>query len=543
MCSDSGAVGSSEVRSSARTPSATLISSRAYIRLWPAVLITVLQLVLIFAPAFISPGGVAHFLGAISGPVVGVLLLTFWWLFASRLRWRGRIIGLLLFIGTSLAVHVLVHPTMKPMTFFYVLPTMTTAVVATLVVTQPLSWPARRRFALLALVITGTAWTTLRVRGLSGGMQPEFAWRWAATAEQRLLSDIAERSSLEAKRLKVAERSAPGDWPGFRGPSRDGRVFGVSFPTKWDQQPPRELWRRRVGPGWSSFAVIDDLVFTQEQRGRYEAVVCYDAETGREHWSNLVAARFWEVSSGPGPRATPTFYKGRLYTLGATGVLQCLDPANGQSIWKRELAAEAGAKTPMWGFASSPLVVDELVIVFAGAARGRSVVAYDRSSGKLIWATGDGTHSYSSAHLARLGGIDQVLMWTEVGLRSYGVENGRLFWRHDVNGQGQMSILQPTVVEDTVILGAGYGPGSRRLEVRSQDGNWSVRELWTSTRFKPYFNDVVYHDGHCYGFHGRIFCCIDAETGELRWRGGPLRKWASTSGSGCTPAVGAQRDG
>jgi outer membrane protein assembly factor BamB len=174
----------------------------------------------------------------------------------------------------------------------------------------------------------------------------------------------------------------------------------------------------------------------------------------------------------------------------------------------------------MWGFASSPLVVGELVVVFAGGPIGKSVVACDRSSGELIWASGDGTHSYSSAHMARFGAKDQVLMWSEVGLQSYDPENGQLLWQHETQGHGHMSIVQPLVVADSVILGAGYGPGSRRLDVRWRDGSWSVREVWTSRRFKPYFNDFVHYDRHCYGFHGRIFCCIDAETGDSRWKGG-----------------------
>jgi hypothetical protein len=101
-----------------------------------------------------------------------------------------------------------------------------------------------------------------------------------------------------------------GDWPAFRGPERDGRRTGVRLATDWQQHPPRQLWRHRVGPGWSSFAVVGTRVYTQEQRGQEEAVVCYDADSGKELWLNQGTARFTEVISGAGPRATPTFHKG-----------------------------------------------------------------------------------------------------------------------------------------------------------------------------------------------------------------------------------------
>src|SRR5262249_48699848 len=153
-----------------------------------------------------------------------------------------------------------------------------------------------------------------------------------------------------------------GDWPEFRGPNRDGRRADVRISTDWGEHPPRQLWRHRVGPGWSSMAVIGDRLYTQEQRGQDEVVVCYNAQTGKELWAHADPARFDEVVSGAGPRATPTFHQGNIYALGGSGWLNCLDAATGKVQWTHDVAEDAGAKVPTWGFAGSPLVVGDLVL-------------------------------------------------------------------------------------------------------------------------------------------------------------------------------------
>jgi len=294
-------------------------------------------------------------------------------------------------------------------------------------------------------------------------------------------------------------------------------VTGVRIKTDWASSPPVELWRRPVGPGWSSFAVGDGLVYTQEQRGEFEVVACYSESTGKPVWTHRDAARFWESNGGAGPRGTPTLHEGRIYALGATGILNALDASNGAVAWTRNAASDTGAKPPGWGFSGSPLLVDDLVIV---AASGR-LAAYDVSTGAPRWVKKEGGASYSSPQLFTIDGIAQVLMMNSAGVTSVGPADGKELWKHAWPGS---TILQPAQTADGgVLIASGDmsgGMGTRRLAVSHGPGGWTAKELWTSTGLKPYFNDFVVHNGHVFGFDGSILACIDLQDGKRRWKGG-----------------------
>ena len=287
--------------------------------------------------------------------------------------------------------------------------------------------------------------------------------------------------------------------------------------TDWASSPPVELWRRPVGPGWSSFAVGDGLLYTQEQRGEFEIVACYNATTGAPVWSHRDTARFWESNAGAGPRATPTLRDRRVYTFGATGILNALDASSGAVVWTRNAASDTGTKIPVWGFASSPLVLDDLVIV---AAAGR-LAAYDRATGDPRWRGPDGGMSYSSPQLSTIDGVAQVLLLNNAGATSVAPADGAVLWKHSWPGS---AILQPALTADGGVLiataSAAGGIGTRRLAVARGPGGWTVEEKWTSSGLKPYFNDIVVHDGYAFGFDGGILACIDLQDGKRKWKGG-----------------------
>ena len=287
--------------------------------------------------------------------------------------------------------------------------------------------------------------------------------------------------------------------------------------TDWAASPPVELWRRPVGPGWSSFAAGDGLLYTQEQRGEFEVVACYDVTTGKPVWTHRDAARFWESNAGAGPRGTPTLHDGRVYTFGATGIVDALDAGNGAVIWTRNAASDTGAKLPGWGFASSPLVVDELVII---AASGR-LAAYDLSTGAPRWVKKEGGASYSSPHLLTIGGVAQIVFLNNTGATGFAPTDGKVLWKHAWPGT---AIPQPALTADgSLLITTGDMAGAigvRRLAVANGSGGWTAEEKWTSNGLKPYFNDFVVHDGHAFGFDGSILACIDLQDGKRKWKGG-----------------------
>jgi outer membrane protein assembly factor BamB len=406
------------------------------------------------------------------------------------------------------------------------------------------------------------AWTLVRTEGITGDHVLTFSWRWAESPEERLLAravddpatlpaapaatespeeQLVSQAVDEPAALPAAPAAAetpeeqlvvqagdgpaalpaarPGaetgaGWPAFRGPGRDGIVRGVRIETDWSASPPVELWRRPVGPGWSSFAVQGGLLYTQEQRGDDEVVACYNLTTGAPVWQHRDAARFFESNGGAGPRGTPALSDGRVYTLGATGILNALDAGDGAVVWSRNVASDTGVKVPDWGFSSSPLVIDGVVIIAASS----TLVAYDLASGNLRWSRQAGGESYSSPQLLMLDGVPQVLQMTGAGAASVAPADGTLLWEHPWPG---FPIVQPALIADgNLLIAAGGQSGTRRIAVAHGPGGWTVEERWTSIGLKPYFNDFVVHEGHAFGFDGRILACIDLENGKRKWKGG-----------------------
>jgi outer membrane protein assembly factor BamB len=322
--------------------------------------------------------------------------------------------------------------------------------------------------------------------------------------------------------------SATSEWPGFRGPARDGRLTGVRIGTDWASKPPQKRWGHLVGPGWGSFAVVGRLIYTQEQRGNLEAVVCYGADTGKEVWAHTDPGRFIDTDvgheSGAGPRATPTYHDGKIYSLGATGRLNCLDAANGKVVWARDAAADSGAKVPFWGFASSPLVLKGLVTVFTGGPDHKAVSAYNPVKDEApVWMSGDGQNGYCSPQPASLGGVEQIVMASDAGVQGLDPLKGTILWRHEWTSDGMPRCVQPALIDgtDDFLFGTGMGNGDRRVRVERRGDSWAEpTEVWTSTKINPYYNDRVIHKGHVYGFDNNMFTCLSLENGKARWRGG-----------------------
>ena len=259
-----------------------------------------------------------------------------------------------------------------------------------------LRWKVRLLVALLAIVAGAVPASMLRYRGVSGDVLPVFDWRWTDRPGEGLESPLPDTSGPIALSA-VAEGPS---YPQFLGPSRDATLTGIALARDWAARPPKLLWKQAVGAGWSGFAVVGGLAVTQEQRESLELVTAYELTTGRMVWSHADAERFEDPLSGPGPRATPTIVDGRVYAIGATGILNVLELATGEVVWSRNVVKENSAYAPEYGVAASPLVLEQVVVVAAGGARDASLVAYDRESGEPVWGGGSDPAGYSSPFLA-----------------------------------------------------------------------------------------------------------------------------------------------
>jgi outer membrane protein assembly factor BamB len=546
------------------------LSPRKPLRLWPGVVFAiVLVLGRYVVPALSEPdveifslplGLVAIFAGMLSA--VGILS---WWMFFSRAPWSERLGAIILMTLAVVALKPIVHVSIRTgnmgyMLIFYSVPILSLAIVVGAVATRRFPAGIRRASLVAAILLAALPFTLIRTAGVSG-TGAELRWRWTPTPEERLLaqtkkepvasppapapSEIPEepldsarseppptkvedtRPALApAEAVTAATPEATGraavvtavEWPGFRGAGREGIIRGTRINTDWSASPPVQMWRRPIGPGWSSFAVRGDLLYTQEQRGEDEIVACYKVSTGEPVWRHRDPARFWESNAGAGPRGTPTLSNGRVYAFGATGILNALDAGTGKELWSRNAATGTGIKVPDWGFASSPLVIDDIVVI---AVSGQ-LVAYDARTGHQRWMGPTGGAGYSSPHLVTIDGVPQILLLRGSRTISVAPADGTLLWEHI--WQPGVGIVQPALAPNgDVLIAVGDvmgGVGMRRVAASKGSAGWSVEQRWTSRGLKPYFNDFVVHKGHAYGFDGSILACIDLEDGTRKWKGG-----------------------
>ena len=305
-------------------------------------------------------------------------------------------------------------------------------------------------------------------------------------------------------------------WTNYRGPNRDGRYEELPVLTSWPAGGLTPIWKQPVGIGYASFTVADGVAFTIEQRRRQEMVVAYDLNTGRELWTQGWNAEYTD-STGDGPRATPVWDDGRLYALGATGELRCLDAKTGLVIWGKNILTENGASNLPWAMAASPLIVDDKVIVQPGGSNGNSVVAYAKSNGAPVWKSLDDKQAYVSPMLVTLDGRRQILVVSATRAAGLVPESGRLLWSYTWETEMGINAAQPVIVgPNRFFISSGYGKGAAVVEINGG----SPRTIWENVYMKNKFNSSVLYQGYVYGLDEGILTCLDVNTGERKWKGG-----------------------
>lgn len=309
-------------------------------------------------------------------------------------------------------------------------------------------------------------------------------------------------------------------WTNFRGPRRDGKYDESSVSTSWPANGLPVVWKQPVGLGHASFAVADGKAFTIEQRRNQEVVAAYDLNSGRELWTQKWNAEFTD-STGNGPRATPTWDQGRIYALGATGELRCLDANTGSVVWGKNILSDNQASNLPWGVASSPLIVDDKVIVLPGGTSGKSVVAYNKMTGAPVWKVLNDSQAYVSPMLVELGGRRQIVVVSSSRVVGLVPEDGSLLWSHPWDTNGGINVSQPIVVDrNRLFISSGYGKGAALIELKPTGNTFTASTIWENSNMKNKFNSSVLHNGHIYGLDEGILSCLDVNTGERKWKNG-----------------------
>jgi outer membrane protein assembly factor BamB len=310
--------------------------------------------------------------------------------------------------------------------------------------------------------------------------------------------------------MGVAMAASGADWPQFRGPNRDG----ISRETGWFKEgvAVRAVWSNEVGAGYSGVAVKGGRLYTMGHAQGKDAVRCLDAATGKPLWS-------YEYPCGggsyPGPRCTPTVEGGKVFTLSREGLLLCLEAEKGAVVWQSDLAKEIGVEGPKWGLASSPLIVDDLVLVNVGT-RG---LAADKATGAVRWNSGGSGASYASPVLFKQSGVPAVLIFNARSLAAAELATGKELWTHAWRTDWDVNAPDPIVTGDQVLITTGYGRGAALLSVAGD----KPKVIWENQDLSSQFSSLVLVDGCLYGISGNVgggeARCLDPATGAIKWSG------------------------
>ena len=398
------------------------------------------------------------------------------------------------------------------------------------------AYSLRARLTTLALLLLAViaVVATRRIDEVTGGLVPITHWRWEPRPDERLAQPVIAAAPPGDSAPAAADEESQPSYSQFLGNQQNNRVEGVTLDRDWQAHPPRQIWQEPIGAGWSAFAVQGDHAVTLEQRGTEELVSSRSVKTGAVQWATGIQARHATTLGGTGPRSTPTLYRGKVYALGATGVLRCLDLESGQRIWQHDLlkefgvpSADADGQGVAWGRAGSPLVVDDKVVVPAGGPAGGpyvSLVAFGLDSGEEIWRGGDRQVSYASPSLRTLGGMRQIVIVNESSITGHDPDSGSVLWEQDWWGSstGPASTSQTVQIDDRrLFVSKGYTYGAMLFAVERTDSGWKTEEIWHNRRvMQTKFTNVVLREGYVFGLSDGVLECIDVEKGERQWKKG-----------------------
>lgn len=323
----------------------------------------------------------------------------------------------------------------------------------------------------------------------------------------------------------VAKAASPaggagGDWPQWRGPDRNGISKETGLLAAWPEGGPKQLWvYKDAGMGYASYVIVGGKLFTIGTRGSDVFAICVDTATGQEVWATKFGTddqQGYAAGWGHGPRSTPTYSDGHLYALDAKGNLACLDASTGEVKWSKNLVSDFAGQAGGWGFAESPLVDGDRVVVSPGGKKA-GIVALDKKTGSTVWEATEvqpGKAEYATLVPVEMNGKRQYVRLFDTQVVSVEAETGKQLWKSDWPGKTAV-IPTPIVDGNEVYVTSGYGVGSKLFKVGPDN---STSDVWMNTVMKNHHGGVIKIGDHLYGFSdGGGLICQDWKTGEMVW--------------------------
>jgi len=316
------------------------------------------------------------------------------------------------------------------------------------------------------------------------------------------------------------------DWPQWRGANRDGVVTGFTAPKTWPGQL-KQIWKTPVGVGHSSPLVIGGRVYLHSRQAENEVVAAYDLNTGKTIWQDSYPVAYTmnqaAAGHGKGPKSTPVYSNGKLYTLGITGVLSCYDTTKGELLWRKDFARQFKSTSPVYGAASSPIVDRGLLIAYVGGADSGALKALDAASGEEKWSwNGDGP-GYAAPIVVELAGVRQIVTQSQQNIVGVRADDGSLLWKIPFTTDWEQNIVTPIQYKDLLIF-SGLNKGVFAVRVGRRDNEWVTGAVWQNKEVSMYMNSPLLAGYLLFGMSHKNkgqFFCLDAASGETLWTGDP----------------------
>jgi len=318
---------------------------------------------------------------------------------------------------------------------------------------------------------------------------------------------------------------ASAQWTQWGGPDQAFKASASKISSTWPESGPRKIWQRDLGDGYSAILVDEGKLYTMCRADNKEMVVALDAKTGRTVWEyryDAAPSEIHEHNFGDGPRSTPTISGDRLFAIGVSGIMHCLDKKTGKVHWRHDLWGEFGGNVLNHGYASSPIAYGTMVITLVGGPDA-SMVAFDQQTGKVVWKNSGYENSYSTPRLFHIDGKDHMVAFMAEQIVGFDPQTGRLMWDVPCKNRWKQNMSMPVFDDDeNILFFSSSGVGSRGIRLTPRGDTFKTQQIWSSRKIQLYHVTSVNEGDFVYGSTGSGSPCfmsaINMKTGKIAWR-------------------------